>query len=58
MGREVPDRVRPHPGAHLRGVGHAARAEVAPGWAQPRLGHTGEALLAALPPQIAAPMTF
>jgi 2-amino-4-hydroxy-6-hydroxymethyldihydropteridine diphosphokinase len=49
--------VLPHPRLHERAFVLAPLAELAPGWRHPVLGHTVEAMLAALPPgQFVAPL--
>jgi 2-amino-4-hydroxy-6-hydroxymethyldihydropteridine diphosphokinase len=54
--RDAPDPILPHPRAHLRAFVLLPLAEVRPGWVHPRLGQPIAALIAALPPQDAAPV--
>jgi 2-amino-4-hydroxy-6-hydroxymethyldihydropteridine diphosphokinase len=55
--RTQPDPVVPHPRAHLRGFVLLPLRDVAPHWVHPSLGRTVAALIAELPPQMAAPMS-
>jgi len=54
--RDAPDPILPHPRAHLRAFVLLPLAELRPGWIHPRLGRPIAALIAALPPQDAAPV--
>jgi 2-amino-4-hydroxy-6-hydroxymethyldihydropteridine diphosphokinase len=54
--RDAPDPILPHPRAHLRAFVLLPLAELQPGWVHPRLGQPIAALIAALPPQDAAPL--
>ncbi|GAN76839.1 2-amino-4-hydroxy-6-hydroxymethyldihydropteridine diphosphokinase [Acidisphaera rubrifaciens] len=54
--RDHPDPVLPHPRADARAFVLLPLADVLPGWVHPRLGQPLSALVAALPPQAAAPM--
>ncbi len=54
--RDAPDPILPHPRAHLRAFVLLPLAELRPGWVHPKLGQPIAALIAALPPQDAAPV--
>jgi 2-amino-4-hydroxy-6-hydroxymethyldihydropteridine diphosphokinase len=56
MVRDAPDPILPHPRAHLRAFVLLPLAELRPDWVHPRLGQPIAALIAALPPQDAAPV--